>query len=129
MASVTPGNVVVFVADGHRFALPGAGVVEIARAEGVTAVPSDDPANLGVTVHRDRVVPLVDLPRRIGLAGEHRRGPSWLCLYVRTEHGEIGFPIDTVVGFGPAGRLRLPEPVTSIDPGELGSERGPRPRH
>lgn len=129
MRPLTADNVVVFVADGHRFALPGARVVEIARVEQVTPVPCDDPANLGVAMHRERVVPLLDLARRLGLSGERRRRRPWLCLYVRTEQGEIGFPIDTVVGFGPMGRLRMPEPITAIDPGELWNEHGTHPDH
>lgn len=122
-------NVVLFAIDGRAFALPGARVAEIAQVDRITAIPCDDPATVGVTLHRDRVIPLLDLPRRLGLPGRRRRADAGLCLFVRTDRGELGFPIDTVLGFGPPGRVSLPPGAMSVALDGLWSGDAAHPDH
>ena len=108
---------------GRRLAVHGSGVSEIARVAMVTPVPCDDPAILGLAVHRGRIVPLLDLRRRLGDGATGL--PPWLCLFVQTSGGDVvGVPIDAVVGFGATGNSRLPDGVTFVDHSILGARDG-----
>jgi len=106
----------------RRLAMHGSGVSEIARVAMVTPVPCDDPAILGVAVHRGRIVPLLDLRRRLGDGATGL--PPWLCLFMHTSGGDVGVPIDAVLGFGATGNSRLPEGVTFVDFSILGARDG-----
>ncbi len=121
--TATGGTALVVVAvGGRRFALPGPRVREITRIDAVTPVPCDDPANLGVALHRERVLPLVDLRRRLGL-GPAEPGPRPpLCVVARTADGDVGFPIDAVLEFIPSGQLPPADDVRVVWPDGFGGE-------
>jgi hypothetical protein len=106
-------------------------LVEVAQVDGVTWVPCRDPALLGVALHRDRVVPVVDVGRRIGAGPVD--GPPWLCVFVRTAGGEMAVPVERVVGFGPASGAQPAEEAPCIDVATIliaqGAEDGPRAAH
>src|SRR5262249_61023250 len=106
----------------RRLAVHGSGVSDIARVAMVTPVPCDDPTILGVAVHRGRIVPLLDLRRRLGDGATGL--PPWLCLFVHTSGGDVGVPIDAVLGFGATGHSRLPDGVTFVDSSILGARDG-----
>lgn len=112
------GSVVLFTAGGRRFAVPGIQVAEVARVAAFTPLPSDDGMILGVAFHRDRVVPVIDAARRLGLA--HPVGaPPWLCLFVRGPAGEMGVPVDAVLGFERPGGPWAAAAVPVVDLVEL----------
>ncbi len=100
-APAVPACLVVAVGD-RRVALPAARIVEVARIGGYTPLPCEDPANLGVVLHRDALVPLVDVAPRIGARRAGPIGAPALCVFVETETGVVGFPIDRVLGLEPA---------------------------
>lgn len=102
-----------------RVAVPAAAVVEVARIAAVTPVPSEDPANLGIAVHRDQVVPLVDLGARLGVSRRAGWAGPGLCLVLRTPEGLLGCPIDAVLGFSPGSDDAAAAGLVVLDPHRL----------
>jgi purine-binding chemotaxis protein CheW len=103
----------------QKFAVPVERVVEVARVASYTRLPCGDPTNLGVVLYRERLVPLVDLRPRLGLARAGTGTPPHLCVFVRSDAGEVGFPVDGVLGLAPA-----PGPEPGIPVLDLGAEGG-----
>jgi chemotaxis signal transduction protein len=110
---------VVSVGD-RRIAIPAGRIVEVARVAGYTPLPCDDAANLGVVVHRDALIPLVDLAPRLGARRFAPVKLPGLCVFVETEVGEVAFPIDRVLGLEPV-RDGGPDAVPVLDPAVLGT--------
>ena len=113
-------NAVVFSLGGRRFSVPAGQVVEIARISSYTTIPCEDPANLGVVVHRDRLIPLMDLGRRLGVARVGDVQLPALCLLVKTDLGELGLLLDQVMGFESSGDKGPTNDVTCLDLNRLG---------
>ena len=63
-----PASVLVVSVGDRRIAIPARRIVEVAGIAGHTPLPCEDPANLGVVVHRDALIPLIDLAPRLGCA-------------------------------------------------------------
>jgi hypothetical protein len=86
-ASRTPaapvGSLAVLELMGARFAIPAAQILEIARIGSYTPLPCEDPTHLGVVLHRDAIVPLVDLGRALR-ARPVRAAIPGLCVFART---------------------------------------------
>jgi len=78
-------------------------------------------------VHRGRIVPLVDLRRRLGDGATGL--PPFLCLFTRSGGADIGVPIDSVLEFGPPGGSRVPEGVTFVDVSTLAAGDGAAAAH
>jgi chemotaxis signal transduction protein len=93
-----PLSVLVVGLGDRRLAVPVAQIVEVARLVAYTPLPCEDPTNLGVVLHRDALIPLVDLARRLGARRAGPIGLPGLCLFVQTDVGDVGFPIDRVLG-------------------------------
>jgi chemotaxis signal transduction protein len=108
-------NVTVFALGKRCFALPAGQVVEITRVPSFTPLPCEDPAHLGVVVHRETVIPLVDLGLQLGVCRPCSAHAPGLCLFFRTTLGEIACPIDQVLGLAPASDARLSQPITLPD--------------
>lgn len=106
----------VFALGERRFAVPVTRVLDVANVTAYTPLPCEDPTNLGVVLHRERLTPLVDLAPRLGVGRTHPLESPGLCLFVRTGRGEMGFPIDQVTGVAPVAGARLPEGFTVLDP-------------
>jgi chemotaxis signal transduction protein len=123
-------RLVVAVA-GRRLAVKAGDLVEVAQVDRATWVPCRDPALLGVALHRDRPVPVVDVRRRLDLGAAG--APPWLCVFVRTAAGEVAVPVETVVGFGPASGTRPGDDGPCLDVATVviaqGAEDAPRAAH
>jgi len=117
-------NVVVVGVHERRFAVAADRVVEVARIGAYTPVPCEDPANLGVVMHRGGLVPLIDVGARLGLRPVARLALPGFCLFVRTHLGEVGVPIDQIVGLESSVDGALPEGVAALDPSALGGRHG-----
>jgi chemotaxis signal transduction protein len=94
-------NVLVVSVGDRRIAIPARRIVEVARVAGYTSLPCDDASNLGVVVHRDALIPLVDLAPRLGARRFAPVKLPGLCVFVETDVGEVAFPIDRVLGLEP----------------------------
>lgn len=126
------GEVLVFIVGGVRCALPLGDVREVARAVAITALPTAPPIVEGVIEVRGRVVPVVDLRRRLGLpaagvhadqklivasAGERRvairvDAVDWVT---RLDEDDIASPEGVVRGIGfLAGVGRLPDGLVLV---------------
>jgi chemotaxis protein histidine kinase CheA len=107
------GSVAVLELAGVRFALPAATILEVAIIPSYIPLPCQDPRHLGVVLHREKIVPLVDVGAALGAGGPRRPIPG-LCVVARAAAGAVAFPVDRVLGVEPLGadsRLdRLPCP-------------------
>jgi chemotaxis signal transduction protein len=102
-----------FVIGGRPRALSVGLVDGVAEIGAVTHLPSSDPLNLGLIVHRGAVVPLVDLGGRLDggrLDGGPTRAPAGkeagtaapgLCVVTRSSPA-LAFPVAAVLGLQPA---------------------------
>ncbi len=122
-----PRALMVVAVGNRRVAVHGGEVSEVARVAVVTPVPCDDPAILGVALHRGRIVPLVDLRRRLGDGATGL--PPFLCLFTQSGGADIGVPIDAVLGFGAAGGSRVPDGVTVVNFSTLAAGHGAAAAH
>jgi chemotaxis signal transduction protein len=113
--AASPSVLVVGMGD-RRLAVPAAQIVEVARLVAYTPLPCDDPTNLGVVLHRDTLIPLIDLASRLGARRAGPVGVPGLCLFVQTDVGEVGFPIDRVLGLESAYDDRSDRGVPVLDP-------------
>jgi purine-binding chemotaxis protein CheW len=83
-----PTSVILLRLEGHEYALPLACVVEVVRMAALAPVP-DAPAHvLGLLDLRGRVVPVLDLRRRLGLAPAEPGLSTPICV---VEAGGRGF--------------------------------------
>lgn len=113
-------NAVAFSLGGRRFSVPASQVLEITRISSYTTIPCMDSANLGVVIHRDRLIPLVDLSRRLGVTRVGDVQLPALCLLVTTDLGELGLLLDQVIGFESASDEGPADDVTCLDLNRLG---------
>jgi chemotaxis signal transduction protein len=117
---------IVALAD-RRVAVPAGQIVEVFRIGAYTRLPCEDPTNLGIVLHREMLIPLVDLALRLG---GRRGGPvrlPGLCLFVETDAGEIGFPIDRVLGLASVPGDGADRAVPLLDPAVLGGGHAQSP--
>jgi chemotaxis signal transduction protein len=115
--------VVVTIAD-RRVAFAAGDVVEIAEISGFTPLPCEEPAHLGVALYRDRIVPVVNLARRLDRAFTVLPlAAGATCVIVRTRSGDVAFPVDGVVGVRAYGS-DIAGDITLLDPDRLVSEHG-----
>ena len=114
-----PPSVLVVAFGDRRVAVPAAQIVEVARLVAYTPLPCEDPTNLGVVLHRDTLLPLVDLASRLGARRAGSVGLPGLCLFVQTDVGEVGFPIDRVLGLESVRDDRPDRAVPVLDPAVL----------
>lgn len=113
-------NAVAFSLGVRRFSVLADQVLEITRISSYTTIPCEDSANLGVVIHRDRLIPLVDLSRRLGVARVGDVQFPALCLLVKTDLGELGLLLDQVMGFESSSDEEPADNVTRLDLNRLG---------
>lgn len=69
------GRYAAFLVAGRRFVIPASVVIEVLRDGRVNTVPRAPPALAGLLNLRGRIVPVVNLPQRLGLAADHDSTP------------------------------------------------------
>lgn len=92
----------IFSLNGSRFAVPARHVLEVVKIDGYAPLPCESPAHLGLVLHRESVIPLVDLGMLLEIP---RSGPirfPTLCLVLRDESGAVACPVDQVLGLANA---------------------------
>lgn len=114
MKADLPGAVrlVVFVAGAQRYALPLAAVERALPMVAVSPLPKAPEIVLGVINLHGRIVPVVDVRRRLGLPSREY-GMAGHLLVARTARRALALPTDEVVGVSevPADAVRRPESV------------------
>src|SRR5512139_3227727 len=88
-------NLVRFLVGETCYAFDVSAVEEVANPAGVTALPGMAGAVAGVTDHRGRVIPVVDLRARFGLPMGSTRQTKWVLM--RSSYGLVGFVVDRVI--------------------------------
>jgi chemotaxis signal transduction protein len=117
--------VLAFVIGGRPRALSLGLVDGVAEIGTVTRLPSSDPLNLGLIVHRDAVLPLIDLGGHIaGGAGGLTGAPAGtaaaadLCVVTRSRPA-LAFQVDAVLGLQPAAAPTEEDPAGGAPAWEL----------
>lgn len=109
-------QLVVFGVADRRYALPLEQVVEVLRLVAVTPVPEAPPWVSGVVNLRGRLVPMVDLRPRMGLAPAEP-DPAAVFLVAATARRTVAVLADSVgdVVTVPAGAIERPDDATAAD--------------
>lgn len=96
-AGPPPGeeHVVIFRLGAENYALDIQSVQEIVRLQSITSVPGSDPWVYGVTNLRGRVVPVLDLRVRCGIAASPFDSETRIIV-VSSEDGMVGLIVDAV---------------------------------
>ncbi|MCI0407903.1 MAG: chemotaxis protein CheW [Acidobacteria bacterium] len=90
-------QLVLFVIEGQRYALPLSTVERVLPMVAVSPLPQAPPVVLGVINVHGRVIPVLDLRRRFGLS-PHDYGLIANLLLVWTARRTLALPVDEVVG-------------------------------
>jgi purine-binding chemotaxis protein CheW len=90
-------QLVVFIADGQRYALPLVTVQRVLPMVAVSALPGSPAIALGVINLHGRVVPILDIRRRFGLPPRDW-GLTGHLLVARTSRRVLAVPVDEVLG-------------------------------
>lgn len=69
-----------FLVGSHRFAIPSSSVAEVLHAAGLTAVPLAPDAIAGLIHLRGRIVPVIDMRRRLAIGGDGRAARDLLVM-------------------------------------------------
>jgi purine-binding chemotaxis protein CheW len=94
------------------FALPVDGVERVLRYRAPSPVPDAQPWVAGVIDHGERVVPVVDLRRRLSLESAGP-SPDRRIILLRTSNGLVGLIVDSVVEVSSpaASEIETPPPM------------------
>ncbi|MHB0970326.1 MAG: chemotaxis protein CheW [Thermoanaerobaculia bacterium] len=104
---------VTFLLEGEIFALPVTHVIEILRVSGITRVPHAPLTVRGVTNMRGRVLPVIDLRVRLGLAAAGVSAESRI-LVVSSRGRLLGLLVDGVHQVMRLDRLAVEAPPTDV---------------
>jgi purine-binding chemotaxis protein CheW len=110
-----PTSVILLCLEGHEYALPLGHVVEVVRMAALAPVPGAPPHVLGLLDLRGRVVPVLDLRRRLGLAPAEPGLSTPICVVEARGRG-FGLVADAVTDVRP-----LLGPVERLDGAPEGS--------
>lgn len=108
-------HVVIFRLADEFYALDIQSVQEIVRMQTITAIPGSDPWVEGITNLRGRVVPVIDLRRRCGVAANEHTSETRIVV-VGSANGMVGFIVDAVseVLRIPADQVEPPNRIVSV---------------
>jgi purine-binding chemotaxis protein CheW len=88
-------NLVRFIVGDTCYAFDVSSVEEVANPSQLTSLPDMGAAIAGVTDHRGRIIPVVDLRAKFGAPITHQRQTKWVLM--RSSYGLVGFVVDRVV--------------------------------
>lgn len=94
-AAVAADSFVVFALDGHGYAVPLRLVAEVLRMVALTPLPGRQDWLRGMLNLRGRGVPVIDLRRRLGLAGREP-DPDMAIVVIRDGGDDLGLIVDEV---------------------------------
>ncbi len=108
-------HLLIFGVAGRLFALEIAEVVEIISFQGLTRIPRPLPHVEGVIAYRDRVIPLINLRRRLGAPAKDS-GPGAPILLLRSSLSStpVGLLVDSVLNVIAVDRRTLLEPPPKV---------------
>lgn len=93
-------SAVVFSLNGEQYGVPTVEVQEVMPVQRITGIPNTEESVLGITNVRGRVVPVVDLRRRLGFTAVPP-GPASRIVLVQRDGAEVGMLVDAVQGVVP----------------------------
>jgi purine-binding chemotaxis protein CheW len=96
-----------FIVSGHHFAVESACVEEILRGGRPTRVPLAPPEVSGVLHLRGRIVPMIDMGRRLRLSAD---GTATIHVIIRSGDEWYGLLVDDVLGVQSFARDRIESP-------------------
>jgi purine-binding chemotaxis protein CheW len=85
-------------------------VEEIIKPQKITRIPRSEPFLLGITSLRGKIIPVIDLKKRLSLDGEAGTDKKRRILILKGPRGTIGALIDRVIGVIRARSSRIGEP-------------------
>ncbi|MEM8998233.1 MAG: chemotaxis protein CheW [Acidobacteriota bacterium] len=89
----------VFDLSGTRYAVSMRQVVRVVEVTALHPLPGDLECNLGVAVHEDVVVGILDLEVVLEARAVNRRpAAGFTCIFGRFARGVAGFPVDRLLG-------------------------------
>lgn len=91
-----PLHLVTFSLDREEFGVPIVRVREVLRVGDITRVPEAPPHIRGVTSVRGRILPVVEIRTRLGLAGLGEPGARARIVVVEAHGRVLGLLVDTV---------------------------------
>jgi purine-binding chemotaxis protein CheW len=94
---VVAQDILLFELDGHRCAVPAACVDQVINAVTIHPLPGAPEIVSGVINVRGRIVPVVDLRKRLGLPSRPLRASDHLVL-VRLDDQRLAFVVDRALG-------------------------------
>lgn len=114
-----PAQLVTFRVDGRVLALALDSVVRVERAAAVTPLPGGPPCLMGALNHHGRLLPVLDLRRRLHLPTRDLDTEDQFLL-VRCGLRTVVVPVDRVEGIVEAGPLVAPDEVVGAPLGVEG---------
>ena len=107
-------HVVIFRLGEEFYALDIQSIQEIVRMQAITPIPGAEPWVEGITNLRGRVVPVIDLRVRCGMAPADHSAETRIVV-VNAEGGMVGFIVDAVTEVMriPADQIEPPAPFVS----------------
>ncbi len=116
-------DLLVLTVAGERYGIETAHVLEAIPLQGLTPLPGAPPVLLGVVNSRGRILPVVDLRRLFGLAGQ---GVGEGSRTVVVDAAEVAFGIyaDAVAGIVRVGSAHLAPPPSALGAGRQRLIRG-----
>lgn len=114
-AGASEEHVVIFRLADEYYALDIQSVQEIVRMQNITSIPGSDPWVQGITNLRGRVVPVIDLRSRCGVAANEHTAETRIVV-VSSANGMVGLIVDAVseVMRIPAEQVELPSAIVSV---------------
>jgi len=122
----TPGEVVdllVFSVAGERYGVETGHVFEVIPLQGLTPLPGSPPVFLGLVNSRGRILPLLDVRRLFGLAGQGI-GEGGRAVVVEAAEVAFGIYADAVAGIVRVGSAHLAPPPAALRAGRQRIIRG-----
>jgi purine-binding chemotaxis protein CheW len=109
----------VFTLAEEHYAFRLSDLQEVMREQIITSVPKMPDFISGITSLRGKIVPVMDLDRRLGIRRGVRRARKGQMLIVKGPKGLIGVIIDKVVGVKRIEESLITEPPSHLDENQL----------